>query len=116
MSLVKMLQRKGEDGGRTGKVQQAKPIKRSDSQGAKPKKAEGAKRSTKRADESRTPWWVQFRQYLREVTYELRKVVWPSRKETIGSTSVVLVLVLLSGVYLGVVDLVLSRLIRVLLG
>lgn len=116
MSLAKMLQKKPEDSGRTGKVQQPKTPKKSDSQAAKSKKADGIKKTPKRTDESRTAWWEQFRQYLREVSYELKKVVWPSRKETIGSTSIVLVLVILSGIYLGVVDLVLSRLIRVLLG
>jgi len=50
------------------------------------------------------------------VSSELRKVVWPSRKETIGSTSVVLVIVALSGVFLGIVDLILSRLVRLIVG
>ena len=31
-------------------------------------------------------------QFLREVKVELKKVVWPSRKQTIGSTVVVLIL------------------------
>lgn len=61
-------------------------------------------------------WWRRFRQYLREVWHELRKVTWPSRKETIGSTSVVLVLVLLASLFLGVVDLVLSRFVRLFVG
>ena len=33
-------------------------------------------------------------QFLREVKVELKKVTWPSRKQTIGSTVVVLLLVL----------------------
>jgi preprotein translocase subunit SecE len=56
------------------------------------------------------------RQYLREVAYELKKVVWPSRKETVATTSVVLVVVVLAGLFLGFVDLVLSRLVRFLIG
>ena len=35
-------------------------------------------------------------QFLREVKVELKKVTWPSRKQTIGSTVVVLVLVVLA--------------------
>ena len=56
--------------------------------------------------------WVQF---LREVKIELKKVVWPSRKQTIGSTVVVLILVMIISLFLGVVDLGLSSIIRVVL-
>jgi preprotein translocase subunit SecE len=55
------------------------------------------------------------RQFFREVRVELKKVTWPSRKETIASTSVVLITVFLVGFYLGVVDLGLSRLIKIFL-
>ena len=54
-------------------------------------------------------------QFLREVKIELKKVTWPSRKQTIGSTVVVIVLVLIISLFLGVVDMGLSQLIRVVL-
>ena len=54
-------------------------------------------------------------QFLREVKVELKKVTWPSRKQTIGSTVVVLILVLIISLFLGVVDMGLSQLIRVVL-
>jgi preprotein translocase subunit SecE len=54
-------------------------------------------------------------QFLREVKVELKKVVWPTRKQTIGSTVVVLILVMIISVFLGVVDIGLSSLIRVVL-
>ena len=54
-------------------------------------------------------------QFLREVKIELKKVVWPSRKQTIGSTAVVLILVMIISLFLGVVDLGLSSIIRVVL-
>jgi len=54
-------------------------------------------------------------QFLREVKVELKKVVWPSRKQTIGSTVVVLILVIIISVFLGMVDIGLSSLIRVVL-
>ena len=56
--------------------------------------------------------WVQF---LREVKIELKKVVWPSRKQTIGSTVVVLILGMIISLFLGVVDFGLSSIIRVVL-
>ena len=54
-------------------------------------------------------------QFLREVKVELKKVTWPSRKQTIGSTVVVIALVMIISVFLGAVDLGLSSLIRIVL-
>ncbi len=54
-------------------------------------------------------------QFLREVKVELKKVTWPSRKQTIGSTVVVIVLVFIISLFLGIVDIGLSSLIRVIL-
>ncbi|MFH2011769.1 MAG: preprotein translocase subunit SecE [Pseudomonadota bacterium] len=54
--------------------------------------------------------------FLREVKVELKKVNWPSRKETIGSTAVVLVVVVIVAAFLGVIDIGLSKLIRIILG
>jgi preprotein translocase subunit SecE len=57
----------------------------------------------------------KVRQFLREVRVELSKVTWPTRKDTLASTSVVLVIVILIAAFLGLVDLGLSRLMRILL-
>lgn len=54
-------------------------------------------------------------QFLREVKIELKKVTWPSRKQTIGSTVVVIILVMIISLFLGVVDVGLSTLVRVVL-
>jgi preprotein translocase subunit SecE len=54
-------------------------------------------------------------QFLREVKIELKKVTWPTRKQTIGSTAVVIVLVIIIALFLGIVDVGLSTLIRVVL-
>lgn len=56
--------------------------------------------------------WIQF---LREVRMELSKVTWPSRKETIGTTAVVLVFVFIVAIFLGVLDIGLSSLVRLIL-
>lgn len=60
-------------------------------------------------------FWKAANQFFREVRVELKKVTWPSRKETIASTSVVLITVILVGFFLGIVDLGLSRLIKIFL-
>ena len=54
-------------------------------------------------------------QFLREVKVELKKVTWPSRKQTMGSTVVVIILVMIISLFLGVIDIGLSSLIRVVL-
>ena len=83
---------------------------------AKPKKAELPKKAVKKPGETPIAWVDTARTYLREVVFELKKVIWPSRKETIGSTAVVLVIVGLAASFLGVVDLILSRLVKLLVG
>jgi preprotein translocase subunit SecE len=54
-------------------------------------------------------------EFLQQVKAELQKVTWPTRKETYGSTVVVIVLVLIVAVFLWVVDTALSALIQNLL-
>ena len=60
-------------------------------------------------------FWVAIVQFLREVRMELKKVTWPSRKQTMGTTVVVLILVLILAVYLGLVDAGLSGLVHLVL-
>ncbi len=56
--------------------------------------------------------WIQF---FREVKVELTKVTWPTKKQTIGSTAVVIVFVFVVAFFLGMVDIGLSNLIRLVL-
>ncbi len=55
------------------------------------------------------------KQFLREVKQELKKVTWPSRKDTLSGTAVVLVAVFVIAIFLGIVDSGLSNLVRTLL-
>lgn len=54
-------------------------------------------------------------QFLREVKVELKKVTWPTRQQTIGSTVVVLILVIIISFFLGGVDVGLDQLVRIIL-
>ncbi len=85
------------------KAKKIVPIKKS----SKPVKALVGKKKQNIIDKSL--------QFLREVKVELKKVTWPSRKQTIGSTVVVLILAMIISLFLGVVDMGLSGLIRVIL-
>ena len=51
-----------------------------------------------------------------EVTAELRKVTWPTRKETVSSTIIVIVTTLVSSVFLGLFDGVWSWVTRMIYG
>jgi preprotein translocase subunit SecE len=55
------------------------------------------------------------KQFLREVKTELKKVTWPSRKDALSGTLVVLVAVFIIAIFLGIVDSGLSNLIKELL-
>jgi len=48
--------------------------------------------------------------FLQEVRQEMKKVVWPTRKEVSGSTIVVIILVVIVSIYLGIIDNILQQL------
>ncbi len=52
--------------------------------------------------------------YFREVRSELRKVVWPTRRELVTYTVVVLVTVAVVSLFLGLVDIAVSELLTLL--
>jgi len=58
---------------------------------------------------------ARIKEFAGEVKSEFKKIVWPDRKVTIGSTGVVLVLVFLVSVYLGAVDLFIGKLVSYIL-
>ncbi len=55
-------------------------------------------------------------QFLREAKMELKKVKWPTKKELLASTAVVIVLTLLVAFFLGLVDFGLIKIIRNVVG
>ena len=44
-------------------------------------------------------------QFLKEANLELKKVSWPTRKELTGATTLVIVVSIMAGVFLGILDL-----------
>lgn len=54
--------------------------------------------------------------FFESVKLELEKVTWPTRKETIATTGIVIVIVVLISFYLGACDLILAKLLRLILG
>ena len=58
----------------------------------------------------------QGRGFISESLFELRKVVWPTRQEALRVTGVILAVVIIISLILSLFDLVISWLIRLLLG
>jgi preprotein translocase subunit SecE len=54
--------------------------------------------------------------YLKKVKTEMEKVAWPTRKDLVNSTGVVLVLVVIMTVFLGIVDNILGFVVTHILG
>jgi preprotein translocase subunit SecE len=48
--------------------------------------------------------WQSITEFLSEARSELRKVTFPSRSETLGSTTVVIIFCVVMSLYLSVVD------------
>ena len=56
----------------------------------------------------------QFREYLKDVRGELKRVSWPTREELRDSTVVVIVTVLLVAAFIGLVDQGLNRVVALI--
>jgi preprotein translocase subunit SecE len=57
----------------------------------------------------------KIRTFLKEVKVELKKVVFPNRNEVIGSTKVVIITVFIISLFLGMVDLGLTKAVSMVL-
>jgi preprotein translocase subunit SecE len=78
-----------------------------DDSGKKPKKA---KKAGKSDEPSSNPFVFVFN-YLKQVVAELRKVIWPNRKQMGSYTSVVLAFLVFMVTLIGLVDLGLAKLV-----
>jgi preprotein translocase subunit SecE len=58
---------------------------------------------------------ARIKEFSGEVKSEFKKIAWPDKKVTMGSTGVVIVLVFLVSVYLGAVDLFIGKLVSYIL-
>ncbi|WP_045221944.1 preprotein translocase subunit SecE [Desulfonatronum thioautotrophicum] len=58
---------------------------------------------------------VQFKDFFEKSKLELKKVTWPTRKETQATCMAVVVLVIIMSLFLGLVDLALAKIVEVIL-
>ena len=61
-------------------------------------------------------FFKKLRQFFREAKTELKKVKWPTRKELVASTAVVIVLVIIMAIFFWIVDWILMFLFNLVLG
>ncbi|HOC60858.1 MAG: preprotein translocase subunit SecE [Syntrophaceae bacterium] len=55
-------------------------------------------------------------QFFSQAKAELKKVTWPTRQQTLASTGVVMVIVAVMALYLGIIDLILAKIVKFILG
>ncbi|MCX5848526.1 MAG: preprotein translocase subunit SecE [Deltaproteobacteria bacterium] len=55
-------------------------------------------------------------QFLKEAKVELKKVTWPTPKQTMASTAVVIILVFIISIFLGIIDFALAKVVKHILG
>jgi len=77
--------------------------------------SKGSKNKVGLAQKVRAGYLVSV-QFLRECKIELKKVKWPTKKELISMTSVVIILILVLAAFLGIVDFGLIKIIKLVIG
>ncbi len=55
-------------------------------------------------------------QFLKDAKMELKKVTWPTPKQTLASTAVVIILVFIVSFVLGIIDFALAKAVKLILG
>ncbi|HOJ51750.1 MAG TPA: preprotein translocase subunit SecE [Syntrophales bacterium] len=61
-------------------------------------------------------WVGRIKAFLLDAKAELKKVTWPTRKQALASTMVVIVVVFVVSIFLGLVDFGLVKLMKLILG
>ena len=73
-------------------------------------------KSEKKAKDKKSKKDNAFFKNLRDLKGEFKKIVWPSKKQVINNTIVVLAAIVVAGVFIWGVDLGLSALVKLILG
>lgn len=81
-------------------------------------KSEDKTKSSKqsKAKDSKKKQSGKVAKYFKDLKSEFKKVVWPSKKKVINNTSVVLGSIVLMGIFVGLLDTGLFKLLQLILG
>lgn len=55
-------------------------------------------------------------EFLKSAWLELKKVAWPGRKEIIASTLIVVIVAIVLMIYLGIIDFLLTKAVKIIFG
>ncbi len=77
-------------------------------------KGSNSKKSTAKDNKKKQPGKVA--KYFKDLKSEFKKVVWPSKKKVINNTSVVLGSIVIMGIFVGLLDTGMFKLLQVVLG
>jgi preprotein translocase subunit SecE len=97
---------------------EASDVEDSDAAGSvdKPAKRTKTAKAAKSDDGSRVNPFLFVWNYLKQVVGELRKVIWPNRKQMVTYTTVVLVFLAFMVTLIGLTDLGLAKLVAIIFG
>lgn len=120
MKKVKTKKKNGMDESEKGLVEKTVGLSKEDEPSIDPKaKVKGNLKKSNLKEESaeglaakwvgKNQWIGQVKDFFREVRIELKKVTWPSRKETIAATGMVIFLSVLVAFFLGLLDVGLAK-------
>ena len=56
--------------------------------------------------------FIRIGKFFKEVKGEMKKVIWPTWKQTVNNTSIVIAVILLVGLFLAVIDIIFGGVIR----
>lgn len=88
---------------RKAEVEAARADRKAEKLAAKEKKAK------EKADGTYKGPFKRMLLFFRQVIAELRKVIWPTRKELLSYTWIVLIFVVIMGAYIGVLDFIFTK-------
>ncbi len=71
-------------------------------------KSAGKKTDTSKKKQKKS-FWEKVKKFWRDYKSEFNKIVWPTRKQTIRSTAVVLIALVVCAVVIGLLDLAFSK-------
>ena len=80
------------------------------------KKVDQAQKDKKSDKNAKPGFFARVGKWLRDMKSELKKVQWPTRKQTINNTLIVIACVIVVGIFIGLFDLVAQEGIKFLIG
>lgn len=83
---------------------------------AENEKAVQAKKDKKSDKNAKPGFFARAGKWFRDMKSELKKVQWPTRKQTINNTLIVIACVIVVGIFIGLFDLVAQEGIKFLIG